>query len=210
MAGKDQYHELNRLERRAAQLEGDASATRWAQADEIVRLLGGGATQREVAAGWINALTGKPHAPATVNLYAKAARLFANSETRPRFIDAQYQVDPSAAPAAVAERDLRQLPDSEQGLLDTIARAARKVSDKFDRAPTEIAGVVYDELGDRSPRPVVQIETRAETPAQADVRHVDVAISEIKQVSEAPGQRARNRLEVLQLELDIRLGARVR
>jgi hypothetical protein len=52
---------LNRLEQEIAAAEGSADDARWAQAEEVVRLLDGGMTQRAVAAGWINARTGNPY-----------------------------------------------------------------------------------------------------------------------------------------------------
>jgi hypothetical protein len=75
---------LNRLEQEIAAAEGSADDARWAQAEEVVRLLDGGMTQVEVAAGWINTRTGKPYGQPHVVFCAKAWRYYlGNNADRP-------------------------------------------------------------------------------------------------------------------------------
>lgn len=83
--------EINTLERGIVKSEDDADAKLWEQARQIVALLEGGMTQRDLASQWINARTEKPYSVMHVN-YTKQAFVQSTVQPRPRFRDAYNEV----------------------------------------------------------------------------------------------------------------------
>lgn len=78
---------INSLERRIVQAEDEADACLWEQAALVVQQLDEGMSQRELAAAWINARTGKPYSHTHVQVVVKVASLLA-TENRPPFREA--------------------------------------------------------------------------------------------------------------------------
>ena len=83
--------EINALEGRIVKAEDDADDMLWQQAAAVVKLLER-MTQRELAAQWINARTGKPYSQAHVAYVAQVYRDKSTYQPRPRFRDAYNEI----------------------------------------------------------------------------------------------------------------------
>jgi ParB family chromosome partitioning protein len=79
--------EINALEQRIVTSEDEADALLWEQAAQVVAQLDAGASQRKLAATWINARTGEPYSVAHVNYTAKVYRVKFTEHPRARFRD---------------------------------------------------------------------------------------------------------------------------
>jgi len=84
--------EINALEGRIVQAEDGADAMLWQQAEQVVAQLEAGATQRQLAAQWINVRTGEPYAQAHVSFVRQVVDKLANQNPRPRFRDAYNEI----------------------------------------------------------------------------------------------------------------------
>lgn len=84
----DKHARLNELEQQAFKHEGALDKVRWLQAEEISRRQEAGETQAEIARGWINPRTRRPHSRSTVSGYVRCWRRYGPSGSRPAFTDA--------------------------------------------------------------------------------------------------------------------------
>jgi len=84
--------EINALEQRIVTAEDDADAMLWEQAGQVVAQLEAGATQRAMAAQWINVRTGEPYSAMHVNYVRQVVVKFTLQDPRPRFRDAYNEI----------------------------------------------------------------------------------------------------------------------
>lgn len=201
----DQFGKLNALEKRAFNAEESASEVRWQVADEIVRLIGTGLTQGEVAEGWINLKTGRPYASQTVSKYARIVAAAPAGSSRGDFLEAFYIASPGSDTAGMAR-----LPKNEAGLADHIQRASQKLYDEYDRAPSEIAGLVHANFRTGEDKPSKRITAQEETPAQANYRKAREARELVRSITEPAGAKAETVLQALANDIEILLGVLVR
>jgi len=127
---------LNRLEQAIIAAEDGAEDARWAQAEEVVRLIGEGQSQGDIAADWINLRTGKPYSQSHVKLCAKVWREYERTQIRNWFVDAYEAAKGSTTRV---EHNEAQPPASEE-------TAERLVQNLLDKAPDTVVDTVYHGL----------------------------------------------------------------
>lgn len=206
--------ELNALEQRIARDEEVRSSAgaaiedaRWHQAQIVVEMLDAGATQKQIAAGWTNARTGKPYAHQHVSFCKLVWQRWGSSELeRPDWTTAYYTVqqgsDEIVPPddrrqqwsdaheartpksQASAEKFVENLQDAPPEVIDTIARGAREVSENRYLSPKERnrrrkeADAYADEVG----QPV-----RDEFSKLAVILHLEQALDELRDMNSIGG-----------------------
>jgi len=166
---------LNDLERSIVAGEDAAEDGRWMQAEEVVRRLDAGETQREVAASWLNLRTGQPYRPGHVNAVAKVWRRFGvRSSERPRWTDA-YETARSGSEEIVAPFD-RQRGEREAQPPTTVESAERLTQRLIEDAPEEVREAVEQGLrAHRHGQPVTRRERREREADAADAMEPVVA-----------------------------------
>jgi hypothetical protein len=92
--------EINALEGRIVVAEDDADAMLWEQARQVVEQLQH-VSQRDLAAQWMNARTGKPYSQRHVGYVAQVFEQFTSQTPRPRFRDAYNEIANTPSKLAV-------------------------------------------------------------------------------------------------------------
>jgi len=90
--------EINALEGRIVKAEDDADDMLWEQARQVVEQLDAGMKQRQLAAQWINARTGKSYSLRHVQIVRQVIADYLNSQPRPRFRDVYNEITNSSKP----------------------------------------------------------------------------------------------------------------
>lgn len=150
---------LNDLERSIVAGEEAAEDGRWMQAEEVVRLLDEGTTQRAVAAVWISGRTGRPYSVGHVNKVAKVYRRFARETSRPRWADAYRTVEEGADEVVDAASSFR---DQREAQPPTSVESAERLTQRLiDDAPDDVREAVEQGLrAHRHGQPVTRRERR--------------------------------------------------
>jgi hypothetical protein len=84
--------EINALEGRIVQAEDGADDMLWQQAEQVVAQLEAGATQRQLAAQWVNVRTGEPYSQVHVHRTKEVVERYLKVSPRPRFRDAYNEI----------------------------------------------------------------------------------------------------------------------
>lgn len=144
-------NKLNTLERSIVAGEDGVEDARWAQAEEVVRRLDKGESQRDIAATWINLRTGKPYSHNHVGYVAKIWRGNPGSQNRPLWTDAYAQAK-GFNDAATRSRESQQAWPPEN-----VETAKKFVANLMNNASDTVQDTVFHELKlarageDRSP-----------------------------------------------------------
>jgi hypothetical protein len=195
------FDELNALEQRIARDEdvvasaqGAVEDARWHQAEIVVEMLDGGATQREVAAGWINSRTGKPYAQNHVKDVAKVWRRFGSEhftvQDRPDWTTAYYTVGQGSDEVIAPEQRRQEWSDAHESRAPKTKATAEKFVENLQDAPPEVVETIV-----QGAREVV--ENRYRTPKERDRVDKEADAWAKKHVEPIIDQMSKNAIDLL-------------
>lgn len=182
---------LNRLERAIVSAESSAEDARWAQAEEVVRRLDAGETQRQISTSWLRGAdtpygkAGTPYSQRHVAIVAAIWReYYATQDERPSFSQAYSAVQGNRAEKAQAQAP------------QTVETASQLVRNLVETAPDEVVDEVYHGIREaRAGRYAPPAERKARQAAAGEateplrqaVSHFDraLAVGYLEQATEA-------------------------
>lgn len=142
---------LNRLERAILQAEDSAEDARWAQAEEVVRRLDLGETQREVAASWANLRTGQSYSQVHVQRMAKIWRDNRSYQGQKPFSEI-YSMVSNSSQAPQREAQAPRSVETAERLVQNLAKAPGDVQDAVFHGLREVRAGQYVPPAERKAR----------------------------------------------------------
>lgn len=130
-------NKLSRLDREIVRDEDDADAKRWEQAQEVVRRLDAGESERDVAASWVNARTGQPYSLRHIQVVAAMWRKHGDSVPSQR---------PAWSPTYDGMHDKGTRGERAQAQAPTTVAAAEKLVANLLKGDVEVQQVILDGL----------------------------------------------------------------
>lgn len=141
---------LNVLESVIVRGEDSVEDARWGQAEEVVRLLDAGNTQREVATDWINGRTNKPYTQSHVRdckaIWLRFGECF-NTQDCPDWTTAYYTVQKGSGELIPAEQRRQEWSEAHEARAPKSKAAAHRLAQNIvAQGDDRIMEAIHDEL----------------------------------------------------------------